>query len=153
MRMTPRTPSTRPDVNDYLGEITGEDITAKDFRTWAGTNLAALALRELEAFDSQTKAKRNVVHAVEAVAKMLGNTPAICRKCYIHPAIFDGYLDGSLLKTLRKRANAKLTDPDAGLTAEEAAVLAFLSRQLTEPKRLSGRRQSVKTLRSRRLAA
>jgi DNA topoisomerase I len=141
------------DVNDYLGEITGEYITAKDFRTWAGTNLAALALRELEAFDSQTKAKRNVVQAVEAVAKMLGNTPAICRKCYIHPAIFHGYLDGSLLKTLQKRANAKLADPNAGLTAEEVAVMAFLSRQLTAPKRLSGRRESIKISRDRRLAA
>jgi DNA topoisomerase-1 len=140
-------------VNDYLGEITGEDITAKDFRTWAGTNLAALALRELEAFDSQAKAKRNVVQAVEAVAKMLGNTPAICRKCYIHPAIFDGYLDGSLLKTLQNRANAKLADPDAGLTAEEVAVMAFLSRQLSGAKRPSGRGESIKISRDRRLAA
>jgi DNA topoisomerase I len=141
------------DVNDYLREIVGEDITAKDFRTWAGTNLAALALRELEAFDTQTKAKRNVVQAVEAVAKMLGNTPAICRKCYIHPAIFDGYLDGSLLKTLEKRANAKLADPDAGLTAEEVAVMAFLARQLTGPKRSAGRGESNKISRNRRLAA
>jgi DNA topoisomerase-1 len=127
-------------VNDYLREFVGEDITAKDFRTWAGTNFAALASRELEAFDTQTKAKRNEVQAVEAVAKMLGNPPAICRKCYIHPAIFDGYLDGSLQKTLQKRANAELADPDAGLTAEEVAVMAFLTRQLTGPKRSSGPR-------------
>jgi DNA topoisomerase I len=86
------------DVNGYLREISGEDITAKDFRTWAATNLAALALQELEAYDSQAVAKKNVVQAVEAVSKMLGNTPAICRKCYIHPAIFDGYLDGSLIE-------------------------------------------------------
>ncbi len=120
------------DVNDYLREASGADITAKDFRTWAATNLAALALRELEAFDSQAKAKKNVLHAVEAVSKMLGNTPAICRKCYIHPAIFDGYLDGSLIEGLKARAEETLEHPDGGLTAEEIAVTAFLSRRLGE---------------------
>ena len=119
-------------MNEYLREITGEDITAKDFRTWAATNLAALALRELESYDSQAKAKKNVVQAVEAVSKMLGNTPAICRKCYIHPAIFDGYLDGSLLQTLQRRAEERLAEPGDGLTAEEAAVTAFLSRRLSD---------------------
>jgi DNA topoisomerase-1 len=121
---------TSDDVNDYLQEITGEGITAKDFRTWAATNLAALALRELTAFDTRAATKRNVLRAVESVAKMLGNTPAICRKCYIHPAIFDGYLDGSLLTALQRRADEKLADPGLGLSAEEAAVTAFLSRQL-----------------------
>jgi DNA topoisomerase-1 len=120
------------DVNEYLRAISGEEITAKDFRTWAGTNLAALALRELEAFDSNAKARRNVLRAVEAVAKMLGNTPAICRKCYIHPAIFDGYLDGSLPEALKRRADARLAEPGAGLAAEEAAVMAFLSQRLAE---------------------
>jgi DNA topoisomerase I len=118
------------DVNDYLRTITGEAITAKDFRTWAGTNLAALALQKLEQFDTQAKARRNVLRAVEAVAKMLGNTPAICRKCYIHPAIFDGYLDGQLLETLKIRTEEKLEDPGTGLKADEAAVLAFLGKQL-----------------------
>jgi DNA topoisomerase I len=94
-----------------------------------------LALRELETFDSQTKAKRNVMQAVEAVSKMLGNTPAICRKCYIHPAVFDGYLDGSLLQALKRRADAKLANPRAGLKAEEAAVMGFLSRQLAATNR------------------
>lgn len=120
------------DVNEYLREISGEDITAKDFRTWAATNLAALALRELEAFDTKAKAKKNVVEAVEAVSKMLGNTPAICRKCYIHPAIFDGYLDGSLVEGLKARADETLAHPEGGLTAEEVAVTAFLSRRLGE---------------------
>lgn len=124
---------TSDDVNDYLREITGEDITAKDFRTWAATNLAAVALRELETYDSATKAKKNVVQAVEAVSQMLGNTPTICRKCYIHPAIFDGYLDGTLLDTLRRRADQALAEPDIGLSAEEAAVTAFLSKRLSEP--------------------
>jgi DNA topoisomerase-1 len=123
------------DVNEYLREITGEDITAKDFRTWAATNLAALALQELQEFDSEAKRKKNVVQAVEAVAKMLGNTPAICRKCYVHPAIFEGYLDGTLVEGLRERADAALehnADFAKGLTAEEVAVVAFLSRRLGE---------------------
>jgi DNA topoisomerase-1 len=120
------------DVNEYLREISGEEITAKDFRTWAATNLAALALSELEQFDSQTKAKKNIVQAVESVSKMLGNTPAVCRKCYIHPAVFDGYLDGSLIAGLKARADASLADRGGGLTAEEVAVTAFLSRQLGE---------------------
>ena len=111
------------DINDYLQEITGEPVTAKDFRTWAATNLAALALQQLEVFDTEAKAKKNVLQAVEAVAKMLGNTPAICRKCYIHPAIFDGYLDGSLLQALKQRTEEKLADPGQGLKAEEAASL------------------------------
>jgi DNA topoisomerase I len=128
------------DVNEYLRAIAGAEITAKDFRTWAATNLAALALRELESFDSQAKAKSNVVRAVEAVSKMLGNTPAICRKCYIHPAVFDGYLDGSLLQALKKRADAKLANPRSGLKAEEAAVMGFLSRQLAATDRVSLRR-------------
>ena len=68
------------DVNGYLRAITSHDFTAKDFRTWAGTVLAALALREFEAFDTQTQAKQNVVHAIEAVAERLGNTPTVCRK-------------------------------------------------------------------------
>ncbi|MBV9783019.1 MAG: DNA topoisomerase IB [Acidisphaera sp.] len=120
------------DVNDYLREISGEEITAKDFRTWAATNLAALALRELEVFDSQAKAKKNVVAAVESVAKLLGNTPAICRKCYVHPLIFESYLDGSLLEGLKVRADETLENPAGGLTAEEVALTAFLSRRLGE---------------------
>jgi DNA topoisomerase-1 len=125
------------DVNDYLRSISDDEITAKDFRTWAGTNLAALALRELESFDSEAMAKKNVMRAVEAVSRMLGNTPAICRKCYIHPAVFDGYLDGSLLQALKRRADEKLSDPGAGLKAEEVAVMAFLRRQLTTSKQIA----------------
>ncbi len=118
------------DVNAYLREVSGEEITAKDFRTWAATNLAALALAELEAVDSEAKAKKNLVAAVERVAARLGNTPAVCRKCYIHPAVFDGYLDGSLVQALRDRAEEVMTGHDGGLTAEELAVTAFLARRL-----------------------
>ncbi len=121
------------DVNEYLHEVTGEDITAKDFRTWAATNLAALALQEFEQFDSHAAAKKNVLRAIEKVSKLLGNTPAICRKCYIHPRIFDGYLDGSLADALKVRAEAALSPEGRAhtdLTAEEVAVVAFLSRTL-----------------------
>jgi DNA topoisomerase I len=82
---------TSTEVNAYLHEITGEEITAKDFRTWAGTNLAALALREFEHIESDAMRKRAIVRAVERVAKHLGNTPAVCRRCYIHPEIFVGW--------------------------------------------------------------
>ena len=120
------------DVNDYLREISGEEITAKDFRTWAATNLAALALQEFELFDTEAKRKRAVVRAVENVAKHLGNTPAICRRCYIHPAIFDGYLDGTLLTTLKDQTQTYLAENVAGMSAEEAAVTAFLRLRLGE---------------------
>lgn len=122
------------DVNAYLQEISGEAITAKDFRTWAATNLAAVALGGLEAFDSETRAKKNIVQAIENVSKMLGNTPAICRKCYIHPAILDGYLDGSLKDGLKAHAEAVLAERDVSLSAEEVAVMAYLSRRLDAPR-------------------
>lgn len=89
------------DVNDYLREISGQDFTAKDFRTWAGTVLASIVLRDFEAFSSETEAKKNVVQAIKAVAHRLGNTPAVCRKCYVHPAILDSYLTGKLTRAAR----------------------------------------------------
>ena len=84
------------DVNDYLREITGSDFTAKDFRTWAGTVLAARAFEEFDAFETSREARRNIITAIEAVAKMLGNTSANCRRCYVHPIILETYLDGTL---------------------------------------------------------
>ena len=117
------------DVNAYLQEITGKDFTSKDFRTWAGTVLAAQLLKDYERFDSDAQAKRNIVEAVEAVAKRLGNTKAVCRKCYIHPAVFDAYLDGSMLKSVAQRARRtarKIEDLSEG----EAAVLGLLERRL-----------------------
>jgi DNA topoisomerase I len=119
------------DVNTYLREITGQDFTAKDFRTWAGTVLAAWALKEFEAFDSDTQAKRNVVQAIERVAERLGNTPAVCRRCYVHPAVLDSYLDGSLVEQLRDQVEDELSDALSKLPPEEAAVLVFLQRRLT----------------------
>ncbi len=88
------------DVNDYLRSITGEEFTAKDFRTWAGTVTAAIALRELGPFTSQTQAKKNVSQAIKAAAKQLGNRPATCRKYYVHPAITDTYVEERLLPQL-----------------------------------------------------
>jgi DNA topoisomerase I len=120
------------DVNAYLREVSGADFTAKDFRTWYGTVLAAQALREFEAFDSQAEAKRNLVRAIEAVAKKLGNTKAVCRKCYVHPAVFDAYLDGTLADTLRQRVEKKLARGLHALPPEEAAVLMLLQQRLKQ---------------------
>jgi DNA topoisomerase-1 len=119
-------------VNAYLQEICGEPFTAKDFRTWAGTVLASLALSEFESFDNQAAAKRNITHAIERVANDLGNTVAVCRKSYIHPAILDSYLDGSLLEFLKSQVEETLRTELGGLSGEEAAVLAFLQQRLTK---------------------
>ena len=84
------------DVNGYLREITGQDFTAKDFRTWAGTLLAVQALAGAKEFTSKTGAKKNVLAAIKVVAEQLRNTPAICRKSYIHPIVLEAYGDGYL---------------------------------------------------------
>jgi DNA topoisomerase-1 len=120
------------DVNDYLRDITGEDYTAKDFRTWSGTVLAALALQEFEMVDSEAQAKKNVVRAIESVAEKLGNTPSVCRKCYVHPAVLDAYMDGTMLEGLRALAEEKLVEDLQDLQPEEAAVLAMLQRRLAQ---------------------
>ncbi len=118
------------DVNDYLRAITGEDYTAKDFRTWSGTLLAALALQEFEQFDSEAQAKKNIVRAIEAVAEKLGNTPSVCRKCYVHPAVLEAYLDGTVLAALRERTREELVADLHALAPEEAAVVALLQERL-----------------------
>jgi DNA topoisomerase-1 len=118
------------DVNDYLRAITGEDYTAKDFRTWSGTVLAALALQEFEKFDSETQAKKNIVRAIETVAERLGNTPSVCRKCYVHPAVLEAYLDGTVLEALRERTEQELVEELHELQPEEAAVMALLLERL-----------------------
>lgn len=116
------------DVNDYLREITGRDITAKDFRTWAGTVMAALALREFDRFDSQAAGRRNIREAIERVARRLGNTPTVCRKCYVHPDLLEGYLAGGLVLEVAEEAGRELRDRIGTLRPEEAAVLALLTR-------------------------
>ena len=120
------------DVNEYLREIVGQDFTAKDFRTWAGTVLAAKALQEFEAWDSKAQARRNIVRAIESVAKRLGNTKMVCKKCYIHPAVLNSYLDGTLMEMLRRRIRKEMTESLSELQPEEAAVLAFLLVRMKE---------------------
>jgi DNA topoisomerase-1 len=122
---------TSADVNAYLKEITGGDITAKDFRTWAGTVLAALALQEFEAFDSQASAKKNLRAAIENVASRLGNTPTICRKCYIHPEILNSYTEGEFLLKVKRQAESELREDLTSLKPEEAAVLGLLEARLS----------------------
>lgn len=114
------------DVNDYLQHITGENFTAKDFRTWAATVTTTCALQDLGAYESQTQAKKHVVRAIEAAAQHLGNTPTICRKSYVHPEVIDAYLNGSLLNALNQGNQQAILDALAGLRPEEIAVLAFL---------------------------
>lgn len=123
------------DVNEYLRAITSDDFTAKDFRTWAGTVLAAIALRELSAVTDAAPTKKNVVSAIESVAKLLGNTPSVCRKCYVHPAILDSYLEGETIATIRQRADRKIDRSLAKLKPEEAAVLVLLQRRLQKSAR------------------
>jgi DNA topoisomerase-1 len=116
------------DVNGYLRELCGEDFTAKDFRTWSGTVLAASALANVPRFKSAAQAKRNVVAAVESVAKRLGNTKAVCRKCYIHPAVVDAYLEGTTIRDVRVRpARSKNS---GALEPEELAVVGLIERSL-----------------------
>jgi DNA topoisomerase I len=117
------------DVNDYLRSITEQQFTAKDFRTWAGTVLACLALREFEAFQSETEAKRNIVQAIKSVAEKLGNTPAVCRKCYVHPAVLECYNAGELLKTLESAGKKTSNSPHA-LRQEELEVMFLLEARL-----------------------
>ena len=125
------------DVNQYLREVTGRDFTAKDFRTWMGTVLAARALQEMTAFASDSQGKRNVLKAIEAVAGILGNTRSVCRKCYVHPAIIDSYLDRTLAQALSARGGQRLAGPH-DLNRTETAVLALLQRRLRrDPQRRS----------------
>jgi DNA topoisomerase I len=125
---------TSTDVNQYLREITGGDFTAKDFRTWAGTVLAAMALREVKEFDTQAQAKKNITRAIERVAAQLGNTPAICKRCYVHPFVLNAYMDGSLLEQVVPQRAAKARK--SALNPDEAMVARLLQRGLSRETRL-----------------
>ena len=117
------------DVNDYLREITGDDFTAKDFRTWAGSILAARFFREAEIAPETNGAKKELVRAIARVAEELGNTPAVCKKCYIHPAVIAAYLAGGL-----KPIEEKEDQDPYKLSAEERGLLTLLSAASTERK-------------------
>jgi DNA topoisomerase-1 len=117
------------DVNDYLRRVTRRELTAKDFRTWGATMRAAWALRELPPPRSKAEGKRNVNRAIEAVARRLGNTVSICRRCYVHPAVVEAYLDGSIHSGLRR---ARRSSASSRLRPHESAVLAFLARRADE---------------------
>jgi DNA topoisomerase-1 len=123
---------TSSDVNDYLREITGKDFTAKDFRTWAGTVLAAMALNALESFDSAAQATRNLRPAIEKISARLGNTPTICRKCYVHPGMLNSYMDGNLVLERKSEAESELRNGIESPKPEEAAVLALLRSRLAK---------------------
>ena len=114
---------TSQDVNEYLREIAGEDFTAKDFRTWAGTVLAAIALSAAGEFETKKQAKANIKNAIEAVAKILGNTPAVCRQCYIHPIVLETYLNGDSIDGLKQGTEKELA---------QAAVLKLLRGSASE---------------------
>jgi DNA topoisomerase-1 len=115
------------DINEYLREVTGQDFAAKSFRTWAATVLTACALQEFPEYKPNARAKRNVNQAIEAVAGVLGNTPSICRKSYIHPAIIDAYTDGWLPRARRSR-RLKAVSSAGDFQRMETAVLAWLHR-------------------------
>jgi DNA topoisomerase I len=116
------------DVNDYIREISGEEFTAKDFRTWAGTLRAVAALSEVGAFTTQRQAKSNVLRAIDQVAEQLNNTRAVCRKYYVHPAVFETYMAGTMVEALKngttKAAKSELAD-------EEASVVRLLRHHLS----------------------
>jgi DNA topoisomerase-1 len=120
------------DINQYLQDISGREITAKDFRTWAGTMLASSALRKLGPATSEREAKANIVRAVDEVARRLGNTRAVCRKYYIHPVIIEAYLQGEVVVPAPEPKNPKREHPSAALRREEAAVLEFIQRRTRE---------------------
>jgi DNA topoisomerase-1 len=113
----------------YLREIAGHEITAKDFRTWAGTMHAAAALRDLGPTEAEREAKRNVVQAIDQVAERLGNTRAVCRKYYVHPVVIEAYLRGIVPPIPPKPKDPKRERPGAAIRREEAAVLEFIQQQ------------------------
>ena len=114
------------DVNEYLREIAGQHFTAKDFRTWAGSVLACDLLRGMGVFESAAQAKKNVVAVIKAVALKLGNTPAVCRKCYVHPAVLKAYLGGIAIEEAKEQLKKEMGEHTSSLRDEERALLWLL---------------------------
>ncbi|WP_353063187.1 DNA topoisomerase IB [Tunturibacter psychrotolerans] len=115
------------DVNDYLREATGQYFTAKDFRTWTGTVMACAKLQEFDVFESESEAKKNVVEIVKTVAARLGNTPSVCRKCYIHPLVIEAYMSGAFTKTRREQQSQ---ESPRELQWEETVLMKLMQRVL-----------------------
>lgn len=118
------------DVNEYLQSITGQYFTAKDFRTWAGSVLACDLLRELEPYTSATEAKKNIVEAIKKVAQRLGNTPAVCRKCYIHPAVLEAYLNGDTVQAAKRELDKEIAAHANALRQEERTLVQLLQQRV-----------------------
>jgi DNA topoisomerase I len=123
------------DVNEYLREISGADVTAKDFRTWAGTVLAYRALRALAPGTNDRAVRKNVVEAVRFTSDHLGNTPAVARRSYVHPAILEAYMDGSIGGALLEAAEDQVAPPSVPDPREERQVVALLRKRLAESKK------------------
>jgi DNA topoisomerase-1 len=117
------------DVNAYLRDIAGDDVSAKDFRTWAGTVLASAAFAEIERSDPDAQSGKKVAAAVKSVAEVLGNTPAICRQAYMHPDVVEGFAEGELVADAAPRARRRKSLN--GLKVDEAALLVFLEDRTT----------------------
>lgn len=132
------------DVNKYLQDVTGRDITAKEFRTWAGTMLAAEALRNMGPATSKREAERNIVAAVDMTAKRLGNTRSVCRKYYIHPVLIEAYLEGSVLPPMPERRWNKRKSKGPTLRQHELDVLAFIKARLKAKTRRSAGNRAPK---------
>jgi DNA topoisomerase-1 len=144
------------DVNAYLRAVAGDDFTAKDFRTFAGTVLAAVALAAAGPAKTQTASKKAIVDAIKHASERLGNTPNVCRKCYVHPGVLDAYLRGSVVPKVRLSA----VSTAAKLRPDERAVISFLRRHLDLVKReqapgglVSVLKKSVRTAKKRRSAS
>jgi len=118
------------DINEYLRRITGRQVTAKDFRTWAGTTLAAAALRELGGFTSEKQAKAKIVTAIDQISQRLGNTRAVCRKYYVHPVILEAYMEGiTIPQTPSDVRPLRATGNPAALRRDEVAVVELLRKR------------------------
>jgi DNA topoisomerase-1 len=143
-------PLTSSDVNQYIKETTGFPFTAKSFRTWAGTVGATLLLRDCPRHPTVTQARKTVATAIATVADRLGNTAAICRKCYVHPAVVEAYTGGTLQRAFAACLSEARRKPRGGLRVEEAAVLALLTRLGRERSLSADLARSVRVLRARR---
>jgi DNA topoisomerase-1 len=119
------------DVNAYLRDIAGEDFSAKDFRTWAGTLLAVQELAALGPADSEAQARKNIVQAITSVASRLGNTPAVCRSCYVHPVVIEAYLEGRELPSIQPPGDRVRQGAMSDLDPWESAVIEMLRMQVT----------------------